>query len=467
MAARRFTARFPDLKDARVLVIGLGRSGRAAALLARDRGARVTVADARPETELGDSARELYDLGIGVLGGGHPPALARTTDLLVLSPGVPTDVPLAEACRERGVPVWGEVELASRFCDGRIIGITGSNGKSTTTTMTGAILRTAGIPGGTGGNLATPLTELLAHDAGDAVHAVELSSFQLETIESFRATIAVVVNLTPDHLDRYPSFDAYGRAKARLFETQTVDDHAILNGDDPEAGRFERSIKGRAYRFSARGKVYQGAYLDQGRLRLRTDFGEDDVLGADELPVPGLHNVENALAAALAARLAGCAPETIAEGLRNFRPLRHRLEPVAEIDGVRYFNDSKATNLDSAARAVRSFPRGTIHLILGGRDKDGDWKSFVDVVRDAVRRVLLVGEAAGKIRESLGDAVPMEDCRTIPAALRTARDGARPGDVVVLAPGCASFDQYPNFEARGDDFRRVVDDMARGEDADA
>jgi UDP-N-acetylmuramoylalanine--D-glutamate ligase len=375
---------------------------------------------------------------------------------------VPAEAALLVEARRIGVPVWGEIELAWRFCRGRILGITGSNGKSTVTSMAGTILREAGVPGGTGGNLGEPLADLLDRDGPQAVHAVELSSFQLETIECFRAAGAVVVNLSPDHLDRHLSFEAYIRAKSRLLETQEPSGFAVLNADDPESIRLRGAVRGRLHLFSTRTAVERGGSLREGVLRLALDGGEEELMDAAELPVPGEHNHANALAAAVACRLLGCPREAIVRGLRGYRALPHRLEHVATVAGVAFFNDSKATNLDATCRALESFPPGRVHLILGGRDKGADWESVAPKVGGRARRVLLVGEASGAIRAALAGHVPIEECVTVPAAVGTGLRGARPGDVVLLSPGCASFDQYRNFEERGEDFRRAVQGLGSG-----
>ena len=363
--------------------------------------------------------------------------------------------------------MWSEIELAARFLNCPILAVTGTNGKSTTTSMAGAILRAAGVPGGTGGNLGTPFAELLEHDGEDAVHAVELSSFQLESLDLFRADVAIVLNLSPDHLDRYGAYEDYAKAKARLLETQADEGHAILNADDPESSRFDGSVRGRLLRFSTRTEVPEGAFLRRGCMVARLAGREEEILPAEDLPVPGEHNVANALAAALGGLLAGCPPEAIARGLRAFRALPHRLELVGRLDDVAFYDDSKATNLDAAARAVASFRPGTVLVILGGKDKGGDWPSLAPLLRAHARAALLVGRAAPGIRSALEGAVPLADCGTVGAAVREAYERARPGDVVLLAPGCASFDQYRNFEERGDDFRRAVESLlpSRGHDA--
>lgn len=464
MPRRELAAREPRLKGLRILVVGLGRSGIASTRLLASKGAGVLAADQREESDLGDAAAEVRSLGAQLHAGGHPPELLQDVDLVVTSPGVPASSPILVEARRQGKPVWGEVELAYRFCRGRLIGITGSNGKSTTTSMVGNILREAGVRGGAGGNLGTPFSDLLRLDGPDAVHAIELSSFQLETIVAFRAGVAVVLNLSPDHLDRHTSYEDYVSAKARLLTTQEASDAAVLNADDPECARLRASVRGRAYLFSISREVDAGALVREGVLWLKDGTGEASLLRAEELPVPGEHNVGNALAAALACRLVGCETDAIARGLRSFRALPHRLQYVATLDGIKFFNDSKATNLDAAARALRSFPPGSVHLILGGRDKGADWSSLASLVLRYARRVLLVGEAASVARKGLLGTVPLVDCGTVRSAVRTGFEGASPGEVVLLAPGCASFDQYRNFEERGHDFCRAVEALLPAED---
>ena len=457
MDRSRLAAREPDLAGLSILVIGAGRSGLAASRLAASRGARVTLCDRAPATQLTDVARQAANAGIELHTGGQPPELLEQADLVVVSPGVPTDAQILRRARERGLPVWGEVELAVRFCRGRIVGVTGSNGKSTVTTMTGAILRGAGLPGATGGNLDRPLSELLDVDAPDAWHALELSSFQLETVETLRAQVAVVLNLSPDHLDRHGSFEAYAAAKARLLELQERDDFAILNADDEASLPLHDAVRGRLHLFSVRDTKRAAAFVRAGRLVLRTDHGEEELLAADQLPLPGEHNLANALAAALAGRLAGAPAEAIVRGLREYHPLPHRLELVAESRGIRFYNDSKATNPASASSALTAFPSRSVHLILGGQDKGASWDALAGIIRDRARRILLIGRSASMLRELLTEAgVPVEDCGTISKAVTRAAKGAKAGDVVLLAPGCASFDQYRNFEERGEDFRRAV-----------
>ena len=456
MTASRFAETFPDLNGAHVLVIGAGKSGRAAARLALERGANVTLADRRETADIPDSVRTLVERGVRLHPGGHPAELLKDASLLVLSPGVALEIDVVDAARARNIPVWGEVELAARFTAGRVIGITGSNGKSTVTAMTGAILRSAGIAGGTGGNLDTPLADLLDRDAPDAVHALELSSFQLESIETLRPFVALILNLSPDHLDRHGSLDAYAAAKARIFENQSDGDFAVLNADDAPSRRFDSAVRADLHTISTRVETGKGAFLRDGRLILRTDFGEEELLLAKALTLPGDHNLSNALAAALVARLAGAPVDAIDAVLGSFQPLAHRLEHVGEIHDVSFYNDSKATNPAATLPALGVFKAGTIHLIVGGKDKGGDWDTLVDVARARVRRVLVVGADPGPILRRFEGACDVLECGTLKRAAEAALGNATAGDVVLLSPACASFDQFDDFEQRGEAFRRVV-----------
>ena len=368
MQERRLSSHDPDLAGLQVLIVGAGRSGLAAARLAVGKGARVTLCDRETEARIAASGLEqARNLGIDVRTGGTPPELADRAELLIVSPGVPPGIPLMVRARELDLPVWGEIELAARFCRGKVIGITGSNGKSTVTTMIGGILRGAGVAGGMGGNLDRPFADLLAEDGPQAWHALELSSFQLETTQTLRPDVALLLNLSPDHLDRYASFEEYAAAKMRLLELQGADGYAVLNADDRESERARPAVRGQLHLFSIRDEVATGAFLHDGNLTLRTEHGEERLLAAGELPVAGEHNVANALAAALACRLGGCSADQIRRGLRGYRSLPHRLELVGEVRGVRFYNDSKATNPASVACALTAFRPGSVHLILGGR----------------------------------------------------------------------------------------------------
>jgi UDP-N-acetylmuramoylalanine--D-glutamate ligase len=466
MRAPRLSAHDPDLHDLRVLVVGCGRSGLAAAQLALSRGAQVTLTDIRTEEALGQAAAEVLRRGATLHAGGNPQQLAEGADLVVLSPGVPPEIPLLKRARALALPVWGEIELASRFQRGRVVAVTGSNGKSTVTTMIGAILSRTAVPVEVGGNLDRPFAEFVDPTSTETIYVLELSSFQLETLESLHADVALLLNLSPDHLDRYPDMASYAEAKARLLRLQEPDAAAVLNADDPASRQFDSSVRGRLHLFSTEGPVERGAFVRDGRIILLTEQGEDQVIEVSALPLPGRHNLANALAASLAARLAGCDVATIAAGLLDYRPLPHRLERVRTLRGVALYNDSKATNPDSAACALASFEQGRVRLILGGKDKGADWDGLVSLIGRHARQVLLVGDASEALAARLEGVVPYTACGTIARAVETAFGDAVAGDVILLSPGCASFDQYRNFEARGEDFKQAVARLADREGAD-
>lgn len=442
------------LDGARVLVVGVGRSGIAATRLATDLGAAVTVTDRREAEAFNDL--DLGDLGVRRVLGGHPPSLLDDCDLIVLSPGVPSSIPLLRLARERCIPVWSEIELAARACRGKIIAVTGSNGKSTVTTMIGSILDAAGCVGGVGGNLATPFSSLLEFDDENVVHALELSSFQLETTHTLQAAVAVLTNFTPDHLDRYDDLDSYGAAKARLFRMQAADGVAIYNADDPEWTRFADAVQGQRASFSVDTARSADAFVQDGTLRLTVGDEQVTICDIAELAVVGAHNVANALAAALACIQVGVKSAAIRQGLRVYRPLPHRLEAVRTMGGIDFYNDSKATNPEAAVRAVEAFPARRIHWILGGRDKDGDWSQVVATLQKRDCHVLLIGEATEMLHALVSPLAPTRECGQIGDAIREAAASATRGDVVLLAPGCASFDQFRNFEQRGECFRSIV-----------
>ncbi|MCS7315799.1 MAG: UDP-N-acetylmuramoyl-L-alanine--D-glutamate ligase [Bryobacterales bacterium] len=435
----------------RVLVVGLGRSGQAAVELLLAQGARVCAADLTPPA--GPVLERLREAGVEFRP--QSPEVFREAHWIVLSPGVPADLPELEEARGRGARVIGEVELASYYLRGPVLGITGSNGKTTTTALTGHILRHAGIPVQVGGNIGIPACSLVASSRADQWNVLELSSFQLETIERFRAHVAVGLNLTPDHLDRHRTFENYAAKKARLFETQRPGDHAVLNRDDPACAAWARRTPAAVHWFSLRGDAPEGACLRENTLWL----GGRPLMPASDIPLRGLHNVENVLAAALAARLTGAPAEAIAEAVRSFPGVEHRLEFVCRVRGVEFYNDSKATNVDAALKALQAF-EGPLWVILGGKDKDGDFRPLREPLRQKARAVLLIGAAAEKIARQLEGAVPLASCGTLENAVEYAFRRAVPGDTVLLAPACASFDQFENFEHRGRVFKQLVASLA-------
>jgi len=448
-----------ELRGKRVLVVGLARTGVATALFCAARGAVVTATDTRTENEIGQAIAPLRTAGVSLELGGHRENSFLEQDLIVPSPGVPADAPLLQAARARGVTIWSEVELAARFLRGRLIGITGSNGKTTTTSLIDHILKNAGFSTILAGNIGTPLIARVEQTSDDSITVVELSSFQLELVETFRPNISVFLNLTPDHLDRHHTLEAYSRAKARIFENQTEADSAVLNADDPATTPLAPA-KPHVYWFSRKQRVAQGAFVRGNEVVFRFDGQEETVLPLKEIPLAGGHNVENVLAAVAAARLAGAEPAAIAKGVRSFTGVEHRLEFVAEIGGVRYYNDSKATNVDATLKALDAFP-GRILVLLGGKDKGSDYAVLQKPLREKAILALLIGAAAEKIEKQITGSVAIERAGTIERAVEIASHAARPGDVVLLAPACASFDQFQNYEHRGGVFKELVHQLER------
>jgi UDP-N-acetylmuramoylalanine--D-glutamate ligase len=446
-----------ELKDKRVLVVGLARTGVATALFCAARGALVTATESRSEAQIGESVAKLRAAGVVLELGGHVDRTFVEQDLIVPSPGVPADFPQLVLARRAGVKIWSEIELAYRFLNGSIVGITGSNGKTTTTALIEHILRGAGLPTLLAGNIGTPLISMVDQTKKNTVTVVELSSFQLELIDSFRPNIGLFLNLTPDHLDRHHTLKAYGDAKARIFENQNGDDAAILNADDAPSAAYAPSTP-QVYWFSRKQLVAQGAYLRGEEVVLRIDGEDHTVLRRGEIPLAGAHNLENVLAATIATKLAGAAVPAIAAGVRSFAGVEHRLEFVADINGVRYYNDSKATNIDATLKALAAFP-GRILIILGGKDKDSDYTVLQQPLRDKAILALLIGAAAEKIEKQIAGSVAIERAGTIDRAVETAAHSAQPGDIVLLAPACASFDQFENYEQRGRIFKKLVREL--------
>jgi len=443
-----------DLAGKRVLVVGLARTGMATALFSAGYGAAVTATDEKPETQLAEAAAKLRAAGVTVELGGHRPEIFAEPDLIVVSPGVPAKLPQLEEARARGIPVWSEIELAWRLLRGKLIAITGSNGKTTTTSLVAHILKTANIPTLVGGNIGLPLLALVESSMDTTVTVAEISSFQLETIEAFRPEIGVLLNLTPDHLDRHASFEEYAHAKMRMFENQLERDASVLNADDPEITRRMPS-RGHIYWFSRQKRVAEGAFLRDDQIFFRSEGAEVALARRDDIQLRGEHNVENVLAGCAAAYLAGADPAAIANGVKTFQGVEHRLEFVAEVGGVNFYNDSKATNVDATVKAIEAFP-GPLIVILGGKDKGSPYAPLREPLRQRARLALVIGAAAEKIAAELGDAVALEHAGTMDRAVRIALDRAKPGDTVLLAPACSSFDQFENFEHRGRVFKELV-----------
>jgi UDP-N-acetylmuramoylalanine--D-glutamate ligase len=451
------------VQGARAVVVGMARSGVAAVELLMEQGARVTAVDQAAVTN-----PRLKALGVPVQS--QEASAFDGADLVVLSPGVPADLELAENARRRGIPVIGDLELASWFLKGEIIGITGSNGKTTTTALTGHILKASGIPVQVGGNIGTPPASMVKTSRLGQWNVLELSSFQLETISSFRAHIAAALNVTPDHLDRHYTFAKYAAAKARLFENQGPDDFAVLNADDPVTQGYAGRTAAKSMFFSSTSKAEPGAYRafslwTLGGVSHKRDLimlDESPLMASEEVPLRGVHNLENTMAAAIMARLAGATHEQIRSAVMSFPGVEHRLEFVRDLDGVAWYNDSKATNVDATLKALAAFPGG-LWVILGGKDKNSDYRPLAAAMKEKTRGVLLIGAAADKIGNHLHGEVFTMKCGTLEAAVLHAHASAHSGDTVLLAPACASFDQFENFEHRGREFKRLVNELSANE----
>jgi UDP-N-acetylmuramoylalanine--D-glutamate ligase len=457
-----------ELKGKRVLVVGLGKSGFAAAMFLRRRGAQVTVSDVRSAEALGKDLPLLLEEGIAVEAGGHGLLTFRRQDLIVVSPGVPPETPELRQVRNFGQTVLGEVELSSRFLKGRTIGITGSNGKTTTTSLCGSILAAGGLAVQVGGNIGTPVIALVDESSDETWNVLELSSFQLESSLSFRPDIAVILNVTPDHLDRHKTFENYLAAKEQIFAHQRPSDFLILNAEDDVAARCAARARSQVYWFSKSRVVRQGTFVHPSAsggvvaFRASEQSAPEPILPVSSIPLKGEHNLENVLAAVCAACLAGVEAEAIRDAVERFRAVEHRLEFVVSMDGVDYYNDSKATNVDAAAKALGAFPAG-VHLILGGKDKDSDYRALRPLIAERVKAVYTIGSAAEKIEGHLrgierpdGSTVSCVRAGTIKRAVEMAGDAAKGGDVVLLAPACSSFDQFANYEERGRTFKELV-----------
>jgi UDP-N-acetylmuramoylalanine--D-glutamate ligase len=442
-----------------VLVVGLGKSGVASALFLKARGARVTVSDSKPEAELRDEILLLLEHGITVETGGHGDRTFRGQDLIVVSPGVPVDAPQLVQARHLGEPVIGEIELAAQFLAGPIVAITGANGKTTTTSLAGEIIAAGKISTLVGGNIGTPAISFV-DQAGPATWTVlEVSSFQLETIVEFRPRIAVILNITPDHLDRHKTFANYVNAKARVFENQSADDFTVLNADDPTTAGLSGRTRAQLFWFSRKQEIERGTFARGTHICFRDGHSEREVMPLAEVPLKGGHNLENVLAGVSIGMLVGCQPEQVRAAVRNFKAVEHRLEFVARVAGVDYYNDSKATNVDATIKALESFP-GNIHLILGGKDKGSDYAVLNELLRQRVKRVYTIGAAAAKIESQIQGAAEIDSAETLENAVRRASESVVAGDVVLLAPACASFDQFQSYEHRGRVFKEIVHSLA-------
>ena len=421
-------------------------------------GATVALTDQKPLEKWTPEALALKESGVGLLPGEAPSWLLDQLDVVVVSPGVPANIIPSRYAERAGAEVIGEVELAFRYLKGRIVGITGSNGKTTTTSLIGELLRDAGLTVQVGGNIGKPLISMIETSREDGWTVAELSSFQLETISSFRPAIGVVLNVTPNHMDRYETFTDYAAAKHRIFMNQTAADVAVLNADDPTVSSWASGLRAKVMSFSVRGEVENGVFLRGRELIYRGAEGERALLNVDEMKLRGLHNVENVAAAFVAGIAAGVGLESMNGTAKRFDPVEHRLEFVAEIDGVKFYNDSKATSVDATLKALEAFAHepGKVVLILGGRGKKAPYAPLEPLIRTKVRKLVLIGEDAETIENELGTSAPFERASDMKDAVARSFVAAEKGDVVLLAPACASFDMFESFEHRGKLFKDEV-----------
>ena len=442
-----------DIKAKKITVMGLARTGVACARFLAKCGARVTATDMRDEESLRQVKEELDRYGILWTIGSHMEADFTEADLVVVSPGVPQEHPMLQAATEAGVEVVSEVELASRFIKAPMLAITGTNGKTTTTTLAGELFRASGFETYVGGNIGDPLVEL--PESGEQVEWVvaEISSFQLEWISGFRPKIAALLNITEDHLDRYAAYQDYIDAKLRIFEKQTADDYAVLNRDDELVWREAGRLKGAIFPFSRRYELEEGIFSRGEELVYRHN-GEEQRFPATGFRLKGVHNLENIMAALACALLGGCTPEKSLEVLNSFESLHHRMEFVREVNGVSYYEDSKATNVGSVAKALESFEN--ITLIAGGKDKGGSYEPLAGLVKERVRHLVLIGEAAGRMEQELGGLTDTRRAATLEEAVRNSAEITEPGGVVLLSPACSSFDMFRDYEERAQRFITAV-----------
>ncbi len=448
-----------QIEGRKALVLGAGKSGIESARFLSIRGATVALHDKKPVENWSEAARSLKEThNVGLIGGDIPSWLLDQIDLVVISPGVPTNTIPARYVDRKDGEVIGEVELAFRFMKGRIVGITGSNGKTTTTALIGELLKNSGIETQVGGNIGTPLLSLTGTSRDEGWTVAELSSFQLETIVDFRPNVGLCLNVTPNHLDRYEGFQDYAAAKHRLFMNQTAEDVAVLNADDEITASWASGLKANVVLFSVQRELQEGLFLRGEELVCRANGKEKVLTTRSEIFLRGLHNVENVLAAFAAGLACGASPESMRKTVAEFKGVEHRIEFVAEIDGVKFYNDSKATSVDATSKALEALSGGSgkTVLILGGRGKNAPYAPLIDLIRSSVRSLVLIGEDADNIEEQLSGVAPITHAGTMDDAVAKGFDAATKGDAVLLAPACASFDMFKSFEERGNVFKSAV-----------
>lgn len=452
----------------KTLVLGAGRSGVASARFLAVRGATVALYDKKPVDEWTAEARSLKErFGIGLVDGQLPSWLLDQIDLVIISPGVPTNTIPARYVDRKDGEVIGEVELAYRFLKGRIVGVTGTNGKTTTTSLIGEILKDGGMPTQVGGNIGTPLLSLAETSRDDGWTVVELSSFQLETIQDFRPNVAICLNVTPNHLDRYDSFTDYAAAKHRIFMNQTAADVAILNADDEITGSWAQGLKANVVTFSTSRELQDGLFLRGRNIVCRSNGSERILTDRDRIAIRGIHNVQNVMASMSAGLACGVSPESMAASIERFKGVEHRMEFVAEIGGIAFYNDSKATSVDATAKALEALSDigGKTVLILGGRGKNASYTPLAPLIERQVKKLIVLGEDAENIQSQLRGSAEIIRVASVEEAVRAGFENASAGDAVLLAPACASFDMFGSFEERGEAFKRAVGELSGASNA--
>jgi len=443
-----------ELEGKKVLVVGLARTGVATVRFLKEKGARVSATEIRPRQELEETAREMEEAKVAVEWGGHRTETFLSQDLIVVSPGVDLAIPPIQEAVRKGIRVISELELAYHYISTPLIGVTGTNGKTTTTLLLGEMLKEAGKEVGVGGNVGEPLILFADGPKRWDLLVVEISSFQLEGIEAFRPSMALLLNVTEDHLDRYASYQDYIEAKARIFMNQRSEDRAVLNRDDPIVMGLSERVKAKRTFFSTKEGLTEGAFSDGETIFVRTE-GKEESYSLSKAPLKGAHNVENMTAAAVSARSVGAGPEAVQRALDRFQGLEHRLEFVREVQGVRFYNDSKGTNVGSVVKSLESF-REPVILIAGGKDKRGDLSPLKGLIRERVKRLILIGEARERMARELGGMTDTEKAETLEEAVGMAFRSSEPGDVVLLSPACSSFDMFKDYKERGRVFKEAV-----------
>jgi UDP-N-acetylmuramoylalanine--D-glutamate ligase len=441
-----------DLKDKKVLVVGMGKTGKALCNFLFERGAKIMISEIDERNEIPE---EIRDKAFHIEIGRHTVQTFEKADLIVVSPGVPMFIEPVLKAKEKGVKVIAEIELAFSELKGEIIGITGSNGKSTTVTLTHKIISDSGRRAYLCGNIGNPLISFVKDSRDDDIYVVELSSFQLEGIEKFRPKISSILNITPDHLDRYHEFNEYVEAKKRIFVNQHEEDFAVMNLDDPISSKFEKEIKAELYFFSRERNLERGAFVQRGKIYYRDSEKDSEIMEVNKIPLIGVHNLENVLASITISVLSGVDKSGIEKSVMEFRGLEHRMEYAGRIGNVLFYNDSKATNVDASLKSIQSFDKDIV-IIMGGRDKGGDFSVLKDEIKKRVKGIVLIGEAKEKIRKTFSDICEMKEAEDMGTAVKFAFEMAYPYGIVILAPGCASFDMFKNFEHRGKVFKEEV-----------